>query len=54
MMKKWLQDFAYQVPFDWWIPVAASLLAIAIAILTVSSQAIRAAVMNPVKSLRSE
>ena len=53
-MHNWLQDFAYRVSIYWWIfPVAGSL-AIAIALLTISSQAIRAALANPVNSLRGD
>jgi putative ABC transport system permease protein len=53
-MHRWLQDFAYQTNIDWWVFVLAGLLAASIALLTVSFQSIRAALMNPVKSLRSE
>lgn len=53
-MNKWLQDFAYQVKISWWIFVVAGSLALLIALLTVSFQAIKAALANPVKSLRSE
>jgi putative ABC transport system permease protein len=53
-MNKWLQDFAYRVNISWWIFVAAGLAALLIALVTVSFQAIRAAIMNPVKSLRTE
>ncbi|HEY2349177.1 MAG TPA: FtsX-like permease family protein [Puia sp.] len=53
-MHKWLQDYAYRIDIQWWVFVAAGIAAIVIAILTVSFQAIRAAVSNPVKSLRSE
>jgi putative ABC transport system permease protein len=53
-MNKWLQDFAYRVEISWWIFALAGIVAIAIALLTVSYQAIRAALMNPVKSLRAE
>jgi putative ABC transport system permease protein len=53
-MNKWLQDFAYQVPLSWWIFVLSGFMAIAIALFTVSFQSIKAALMNPVKSLRSE
>jgi len=53
-MNKWLQDFAYRVSISWWIFVAAGLAALLIALLTVSFQAIRAAISNPVKSLRTE
>jgi putative ABC transport system permease protein len=50
----WLQSFAYREPISWWVFAAAGLLALIIAISTVSFQAIKAALMNPVKSLRSE
>ena len=53
-MNKWLQGFAYHQPVQWWIFAAAGLAAILIALITVSFQAIKAAVTNPVKSLRSE
>jgi putative ABC transport system permease protein len=53
-MHKWLQDFAYRIPISWWIFVVAAVSATVIAILTVSFQAIKAAVSNPVVSLRSE
>ncbi len=50
----WLQDFAYRISIDWWVFALAGLLAVGIALLTVSFQSIRAALMDPVKSLRSE
>jgi putative ABC transport system permease protein len=53
-MNQWLQDFAYRVPLSWWIYVLAGGGALAIALLTVSWQAIRAATANPVDSLRAE
>lgn len=53
-MSKWLQNFAYQIPMPWWVFVLSGVLAVAIALLTVSYQSVRAALMNPVKSLRSE
>jgi ABC-type antimicrobial peptide transport system permease subunit len=53
-MQKWLQSFAYRIDIRWWIFFAAGALAIAIALATVSFQAIKAAVANPVKSLRTE
>ena len=53
-MQKWLQGFAYRVPLSWWMFALAGVLAIGIALVTVSFQAIRAAVANPVKTLRSE
>jgi putative ABC transport system permease protein len=54
IMNKWLQDFVYRVEFSWWIFLAAGIVAMLIALLTVSYQAIRAAITNPVKSLRTE
>jgi len=53
-MHKWLQDFAYRINISWWIFAAAGLTALLIALVTVSFQAIRAAITNPVKSLRTE
>ncbi len=53
-MHKWLLDFAYRIPISWWIFVTAAVTATLIAIITVSFQAIKAAVSNPVKSLRTE
>ena len=53
-MNKWLQDFAYRVNMGWWIFFIAGAVAILIALLTVCFQAIKAAMANPVKSLRTE
>ncbi len=53
-MNNWLKDFAYHISIQWWVFAATGLLAIIIAMVTVSYQSIRAALMNPVKSLRSE
>jgi putative ABC transport system permease protein len=53
-MNKWLQEFAYRINIGWWIFVVAGLSAIIIALATVSVQAIKAAIANPVESLRSE
>ncbi|GAB3557454.1 ABC transporter permease [Spirosoma fluminis] len=53
-MSQWLQDFAYRVAIEWWMFVPAGLAALFIALLTVSFQSLKAALMNPVKSLRSE
>ena len=53
-MNKWLEDFAYRIDIQWWMFAMAGLAAILIALLTVSWQAIRAAVANPVDSLRDE
>jgi putative ABC transport system permease protein len=54
VMNRWLQDFAYRIDIEWWIFALAGLLALSIALLTVSFQSIRAALRNPVKSLRTE
>jgi putative ABC transport system permease protein len=54
VMNKWLQDYAYRIEIQWWVFAVAGALAIIIATLTVSSQAIKAAIANPVKSLRTE
>lgn len=54
LMSKWLQDFAYRIDIQWWVFVIAGMLAVLIAFATISYQAIKAALMNPVKSLRSE
>jgi hypothetical protein len=51
--KRWLQDFAYRIPMPWWLFPLAGAAAMAIAILTISTQVVRAALANPVKSLRS-
>jgi hypothetical protein len=53
-MNQWLQDFAYRIDISWWAFTAAGLLAVLIALITVSFQAVKAALANPVKSLRSE
>ncbi|RIV17256.1 ABC transporter permease [Fibrisoma montanum] len=53
-MSQWLQDFKYRIDIEWWMFMGAGLLAIAIALLTVSFQSIKAALMDPVKSLRTE
>lgn len=53
-LNKWLQDFAYRVSIGWWVFGLAAAIALVIAVITVSTQAIKAAVINPVKSLRSE
>ena len=54
VMSKWLQDFAYRVSIAWWVFVLASGVTLLIALLTVSAQAIRAALANPVEVLRYE
>lgn len=53
-MSHWLQDFAYRVNIHWWVFILSAILAMFVALATVSFQAIKAAIANPVKSLRSE
>ncbi|MGI4751882.1 MAG: ABC transporter permease [Janthinobacterium lividum] len=52
--QKWLQGFAYRIHLDWWIFALAGVLAMVIALFTISFQSIKAAVANPIKSLRNE
>jgi len=54
VMNHWLQNFAYRTSLHWWIFIMAAFITIAIALLTVSLKAVKAAIANPVKSLRSE
>ncbi|HZE85387.1 MAG TPA: hypothetical protein VE035_13825, partial [Puia sp.] len=53
-MHRWLQDFAYHIPVTASIFILAGIIAVLIALATISFQAIRAAIANPVKSLRTE
>jgi putative ABC transport system permease protein len=53
-MQKWLENFVYRAPVSWWVFIIAGVAALLIALFTVSLQAIKAALANPVKSLRSE
>jgi putative ABC transport system permease protein len=53
-MNEWLQDFPYRISISWWIFALAAIVAVVIAIVTISFQAIKAAIANPVKSLRTE
>ncbi|HET6996549.1 MAG TPA: ABC transporter permease [Chitinophagaceae bacterium] len=53
-MNKWLHDFAYRITISWWVFVIAGIAAVVIALITISFQAIKAAIANPVKSLRTE
>ncbi|HEX3165370.1 MAG TPA: ABC transporter permease [Chitinophagaceae bacterium] len=53
-INKWLQDYAYRVEISWWIFLVAVILALVIALVTISFQAIKAAIANPIKSLRTE
>jgi putative ABC transport system permease protein len=54
VMNKWLQDFTYRISINWWIFLLAGAAAMVVALVTVSFQAIKAAIANPVKSLRTE
>jgi putative ABC transport system permease protein len=54
LMNIWLEDFAYRINIQWWVFALAGGVAALIAFVTISLQSIRAALMNPVKSLRSE
>ncbi|GAB4017283.1 hypothetical protein GCM10028808_48250 [Spirosoma migulaei] len=53
-MTQWLADFAYKIDISWWMFALAGFIALGIVLLTVSYQSVRAALLNPVKSLRSE
>jgi putative ABC transport system permease protein len=53
-MHNWLKDFAYRVDIQWWVFILAALGASLVALITVSFQAIKAAVANPIKALRME
>jgi putative ABC transport system permease protein len=53
-MDQWLEDFAYRIAIQWWAFVVAGLMTALIALVTVSFQSIKAALLNPVKSLRNE
>ena len=53
-MEQWLSDFAYRIDIQWWFFALSGFTALVIAFCTISYHAIRAALMNPVKSLRSE
>jgi len=54
MMNKWLMDFEYRISIGWWVFVVAGVVAMLIALLTISFQSIKSALANPVKSLRTE
>lgn len=54
IMNKWLQGFAYRIDIEWWVFALAGLAAVGVAFFTVSFQSVKAALANPVKSLRSE
>jgi putative ABC transport system permease protein len=53
-MSKWLMTYSYRVSINWWVFALAGVLSIVIALLTVSCQSIKAAVANPIRSLRTE
>jgi ABC-type antimicrobial peptide transport system permease subunit len=53
-MHDWLQDFVYRINFPWWILLLAGIMSLIVALITISFQAIKAAIANPVKSLRTE
>ena len=53
-MDQWLQGFAYRISVHWWMFAMAAIIALSIALLTVGLQAVKAAIANPVKSLRTE
>jgi len=53
-MNKWLEDFAYRITIHWFVFIIAAIITLLIALFTVSFQAIKAAIANPVKSLRTE
>jgi ABC-type antimicrobial peptide transport system permease subunit len=53
-MHQWLQDYVYRINISWWLFAAGGFVSIIIALLTISFQAIKAAIANPVRSLRTE
>jgi putative ABC transport system permease protein len=53
-MNNWLQNFAYRIDINWWVFPGAGITAFLVALATISIQAIKAAIANPVKSLRTE
>jgi putative ABC transport system permease protein len=54
LMNKWLQDFTYRIDVEWWVFIVAAIITVFIAFVTISFRSIKAALMNPVKSLRTE
>ena len=54
LMHSWLQGFAYRVGIDWWVFALATAVAVLVAFITISFQSVKAALVNPVNSLRSE
>jgi len=53
-IQKWLQEFPYRVKFDWWVFLVTVMAALLITVITTCFQSVKAAIANPVKSLRSE
>jgi putative ABC transport system permease protein len=53
-MNQWLQDFSYRINVQWWVFIIAGFIAVLIALFTISFQAVKAAMANPVKNLRTE
>jgi len=53
-MSKWLMNYTYRINISWWVFAIAGVSAVVIALATISYQAVKAAFMNPVKSLRTE
>jgi putative ABC transport system permease protein len=53
-MNQWLEDFPYRISISWWMFAVAGVLAVVLALLTVSFQTVKAALSNPVKNLRTE
>jgi putative ABC transport system permease protein len=53
-MQNWLADFAYRIDIQWWMFAVTGIVAVAVAFMTVGFQSVRAALANPVESLRSE
>jgi putative ABC transport system permease protein len=53
-MNKWIQDYAYRINIEWWVFALTGIAIIGIVLFTISFQAIKAAIANPVKSLRTE
>ncbi len=54
LLSKWLQDYAYRIEIEWWMFALAAAMVVLVAVITISFQAIKAAIANPVKSLRTE
>jgi putative ABC transport system permease protein len=54
VVNQWLENFAYKITIEWWVFAIAGLMTVGIALITVGYQTIKASLMNPVKSLRTE